>query len=386
MSNSVQHKISLVRETTFGTTPTSPVMEEVRITGTTLALSKGVIESEAIRSDRQIEDVRPGNRQIGGELAFELPYGGLDKLLEAVLCGTWTPRLTVTGTNISAASGDNSINSASAAFPIFTVGEKILIAGFTGTVGNNGYAHVVSRTASKIVISGITLVTDAAGESVTVSSETMTLKPGTTRRSHSVLRQFTDLDGSKNPFHLYSGVEFNTLSIELKPEAIVKGSLAVWGRALAFDTAAPAGTTYADPSSNKPFDSFNGSVEVNDVDRGTVTELKLTIENGLEPRFVCFDDKSLQPKLGRTKVSGTVTTYFEDSADIIAFSASTRRKLKFDLVDENGNTLSFVMPSIMQTGAQADVSGEADVHIPIPFHAVYDSTATHALQITRTPI
>lgn len=75
---------------------------------------------------------------------------------------------TLTAVTISAAAADNSINDSGAGFPMLYPGAKIWIAGFTGTAGNNGVATVVSRTASKIIISGITLVDDAVGESVTI--------------------------------------------------------------------------------------------------------------------------------------------------------------------------------------------------------------------------
>lgn len=75
---------------------------------------------------------------------------------------------TMTAVTISAAASDNSINDSGVGFPMLYPSAKIWIAGFTGTPGNNGVATVVSRTAGKIIISGITLVDDAAGESVTI--------------------------------------------------------------------------------------------------------------------------------------------------------------------------------------------------------------------------
>ncbi len=389
-SNSVQHEFSIVPEDTYGTVPTNPSLLKKKITGIFFALSKGTIESETINPNRQVEDVRPGNRQAGGDVSFELHYGGLDDILEALMCGTWTPRATVTATTISAAASDNSYNHAAAGFPLFSVGEKIVISGFTGTVGNNvASATVVSSTTSKIVVDtdDVVLVDDAAGESVTIASRTHDLTPGTTRRSFTVIRKFTDLDAADYPFHIYKGVEFNTLEMTIAPEAIIKGSLAILGRDLEFSQTAPSGSSFADASGAKPFDSFNGSLELDDVAQAIVTEMKLNIENGLEPRFCAFDDLTAQPKIGRTKITGNLTTYFESSALLQAFSAATRRKLFFSLTDENGNTYEFLFPSIMPTGGQVDVQGEADITIPIPFSAIYDSTddVPHALRIRRIP-
>lgn len=80
-----------------------------------------------------------------------------------------------TATTISAQASDNSINSSAAALPAWmTAGRRFKIAGFTGAPGNNADVVQISAspapTASKVVITGVTLVDDAAGESVTVTA------------------------------------------------------------------------------------------------------------------------------------------------------------------------------------------------------------------------
>lgn len=79
---------------------------------------------------------------------------------------------TYSASNISAANADNSINSASSAFPYIHPGAKLWTSGFTGTATNNEQRTVVSRTTAKIVLSGGTaLVDDSAGETVTIVYE-----------------------------------------------------------------------------------------------------------------------------------------------------------------------------------------------------------------------
>ena len=81
-------------------------------------------------------------------------------------------RTTYTAATISAANADSSINDSANAFPLFGVGEPLLITGFTGTLTNNEVGRVVTSTVSKIVLAkaGAAFVDDAAGESVSVSS------------------------------------------------------------------------------------------------------------------------------------------------------------------------------------------------------------------------
>jgi hypothetical protein len=102
----------------------------------------------------------------------ELPdAGGLDGS-ERVALSRLSASVTLTRTDISAAASDNSINTVAGDFDAIgiTVGASINVAGFTGTPGNNAdSARVESVTANKIVVSGVTLVDDAAGESVTVT-------------------------------------------------------------------------------------------------------------------------------------------------------------------------------------------------------------------------
>jgi len=85
------HGLSYVTETTAGTTPGSPTMRAFRYTTVGLALSKTSFQSNEIRSDRQIADLRHGVKQTGGPIGFELTYTtGIFDFFSAALFGTWT--------------------------------------------------------------------------------------------------------------------------------------------------------------------------------------------------------------------------------------------------------------------------------------------------------
>lgn len=85
-----EHTIGMIAETEYGTTPATPVFETFRHTGTSLNLTKETFQSNELRDDRQISDMRHGTRQVGGEITFELTHGGVvDTMLEAVTMGAW---------------------------------------------------------------------------------------------------------------------------------------------------------------------------------------------------------------------------------------------------------------------------------------------------------
>lgn len=80
--------------------------------------------------------------------------------------------VTITAATISAAASDNSFNDSGAGFLAagFAPGMGVESSGFTGSAGNNSdECVIVSVTAGKMVVSGVTLVDDAAGESVSIT-------------------------------------------------------------------------------------------------------------------------------------------------------------------------------------------------------------------------
>lgn len=295
----------MVPEGIYGTTPATPALQEYGITGTTLALTKGAIQSERISPDRQVKDVRAGNRQVGGDFSVEFAFAEFDLLLQAVFCGTWAADL---------------------------------------------------------------------------------LAPGVIRRSFSVLRHFTDMpDGAGKPWHRFTGVELNTFAITVTPSAIVKATFGAMGQDWFLETAAPTDSTFPAVNQNRAFDSFTGAVTIDGNPIATVTEIQLTLNNGLDPRFVLFQPITNRPKIGKTRVTGQMTLYFENSALLEAFKNAETKNLEFSLTDLEGNVYGFSLPSIFPTGGKVDVSGEADITIPFPFSAIYDSGVGPAFQIERIP-
>lgn len=292
-SNSSQHTFAIVPEVVFGTTPANPAFKKKGITGTSLALAKGTVESETIRPDRQVADFRHTTRQVGGELNFELNADGFHDLFEALLCGTWA-----------------------------SVGGK------------------------------------------------QTLTSGVTRRSFSVLRKFGDQLQADSPFHRYTGVCVNTLKLTVKPDELVKCSLGLFGQNVVLEETAPAGIAWTEPSAKKAFDAFTASLNLAGSELATATELSLSVENGMDTRFVIGDDKTLEPKIGKCRVSGSVTVHFANKTILAKFFAAEEVELSFQLLDADGNGYTVTLPRVLLNGGQPDVEGDADILLTIPFQAM----------------
>ena len=93
-----QHSLYFVAESTYGTTPSTPTWTPCPHTSCSLGITKDSIVSSKLRGDRQIEDLRHGNKQSGGDIGIELEYDAFDTLLAAVMQGAWATDVLKAGT------------------------------------------------------------------------------------------------------------------------------------------------------------------------------------------------------------------------------------------------------------------------------------------------
>jgi hypothetical protein len=210
------------------------------------------------------------------------------------------------------------------------------------------------------------------------------LKAGITRRSFTIERKFADLTVPE--WHRYTGCEFNTLAISVSPNAIVSATFGIIGKGLALATTAIAGSTYAAPSSVQPFDSFTGSIQEGGAAIAVVTSIEFTLENGLEPVFAVGSKTTNRPSIGKSRLTGTMTTYFQSKTLYEKFINETSSSILLELVDLAGNTYDFDFSNVKYNSGQPDVSGEGAVTVSMDFVALYDATDASQIVITRDPV
>ena len=212
---------------------------------------------------------------------------------------------------------------------------------------------------------------------------TNVLKSGTTRRSFTLERKFADL--ATPEFHRYEGVEFNSMAISIAPNSMVTATFSVIGKDLSLATAEVASSTYSADIGNTPFDSFTGSITEGGSSIATVTSLEFTIENGLEPLFSVGADTTNRPSIGKSRVTGTLTTYFDSKTLYEKFINETSSEIVCTLTDTAGNDIQIDIPNVKYNSGQPDVSGEGAVTVAMDFVALYSSSDASQLVITRTP-
>ena len=209
------------------------------------------------------------------------------------------------------------------------------------------------------------------------------LKSGSTRRSFTLERKFADL--AVPEFHRYTGVEFNTLSLSIAPNAMVTATFGVVGKDIALATAEIGSSTYSADVGNTPFDSFTGSITEGGGAIATVTALDITVENGLEPLFSVGSQTTNRPSIGKSRVTGSLTTYFESKTLYEKFINETSSEIVCTLTDVAGKDYLLDIPNIKYNTGQPDVSGEGAVTVSMDFVALYNSSDASQFVITRQP-
>lgn len=377
-----QRGLRYVEESVFATLPASPTMVELRTTGDSLSLSRQQNESAELRSDRQTADVRMGNASAGGDIQIEFSYGSFDDLLQALIMGTWATPYNETGVTIDVDGAANTFTRSTGSFVTdgVKVGDHITFGGFAES-GNNGTFEVTDVTATVVTCANATgLVTESGGGDETFTTSGERISTGTNLRTFSIEKAHTDID----QYQLFTGCGINSMSLSISPNQMVTGSFSVMGSDMSLSQSTNANSVTDAPTSS-PFDSFTGSIKEGGSTIAIVTDLSLSIENGLSQNYVVFTDGAVSLTDGRSRVTGSISVYFEDETLLEKFVNETESDLVFTLTDTDGNGYRFILPRIKYTGAPTPVSGEDNIILNMPFMALYDSTEGTNLILDKIP-
>lgn len=97
MVASSQTRLAYVTESTYGTTPATPVFLNQRFTAESLNANVQNIVSNEIRADRSVTDLIQVGSASGGSVDFELSYGSFDTWLESLMYSTWASNILKNG-------------------------------------------------------------------------------------------------------------------------------------------------------------------------------------------------------------------------------------------------------------------------------------------------
>lgn len=382
MADSSRTQLYYIPESTWGTTPAS-AMTELRYTSESLGYTINNATSNEVRSDRQITDLIQTGASAAGAVNLEYSYNAYDILMESALFSTWSTTVAVAGIDISAANSDNSYNATTTDFTAenMSVGQWIKVAGFT-TAANNGYCQVVSITATKLVVSGLTLVDEAAGDSVTMAGSV--LRNGTTETSFTLEKKFDDI----TQFISFTGMVAGQMNLTMSTGAILTGSFDFTGKSSAI-AATTVGTGAPNPATVNPVmntvSDVGNLLEGGNPLTGTfVQSLSIALANSPRGIGAVGTLGNADLGFGRCAVTGNVSVYFADAALYDKYLAGTATSLSFRVTDSAGNAYVFTLPNVkFSSGTIAAGGADQDVMADFAYQALRDTTTDATIQIDR---
>jgi hypothetical protein len=380
--------LKYVKETTWGTTPSGPLMKKFNFTSEGLKSNINTVTSESIRDDRNVSDVTKVGGGAGGDIGFELRYGDLDDLFEGAFANAWVTTV-VSAALASAYFSGGVIESDSSALNDLLVGQFIRVAN-ASTPANDGDYRITSTVTSvartKVYLSDASSGS-AAAFTTEVFSATTTLKGknlrnGTTLKSYTIEKDFSDIGSA---VHQFTGMRVANLSFDLATQAILTGSMTLMGKTQNASTTSLASAT-SNPSTNTV---LNASGNVGKIWEGgqavtgvSFQSISMEINNNAREQQVVGSDSLAGVALGRCEVTGSFTAYFENNSLLNKFTAGTASNLRFQVTDDTGNSYIIDVPKIRITDATVVAGGpNSDVVIDMNWAAMIDDNGIYAVQL-----
>jgi hypothetical protein len=397
MSNGIAQGVSkqlrYAKQTGLGVIAATTGGQILRRTQSSLDLNKATYQSTELRSDYQIADMRHGARSIAGDIQGELSPGTYADLIAGTLRAPFAAGATTGAQTTIAASatGPHFVRTTGSFLTDgFKVGDVFRATGFTNAANNATNFMITAVTATNLTViqlnGPITIVTEAAGGSVTLSAvgkKAMIPKTGFADTYFTFEHWFSDIGQSE----AFKDCKVSQLDLSLPATGMATIKAAVMG--LDYQSASSAYFTSPAPeTSSGILAAVNGALLVGGQQVGLVTGLTLTVNGQLKTDSVVGSNVGPDVFDGPIAVSGQITAYFKDAALRDIFVNETESSVVCAMTTSNAanaDFLSFTLPRIKLSGAKKD-DGMKGLILTLPFTALLNvaggaGTATDATTV-----
>jgi hypothetical protein len=392
--------LSYVLETTRGVTPGSPSMKTLRNVGRNINLSKDLLQSQEVTTNRQMADLRHGFNKIGGTIPVQLGILDYDDMILMAMSGSWanstTGSTTIAANNTGAGVGTYVLSAGSwrTTGNGFDLGDEIVGSGFTNG-GNNVRSKITAISTTTNPNDTITVATTAGGNMVseaaaagrTVQLATaatgMKMKIGSTLKTMTAERRFNDLI----QYQTFLGAAVNQATISMQPSRIITMSMDLVGISGGAFSGSSLGTPAAaatNPATNtlwQPFSVFNGKVMLGGTQIAIITGLDVVLNNQRTTQPVVGATTTPDVFEGQALVTGQATIFFDSPATVYnLFKNETTSWLDVVLQDVGGTDFHRInLPNVKFNGGMMDPPQTGPVVLTVPFQGLYDVASGSSL-------
>ena len=393
LAKGVDKKIAYRKEATWGTIAADGVAaKQLRRVTSQFNQMAEELQSAEIRKDYQIADYRHGSLSTEGSLNGELSPRTYADFFAAALAKDFAAGGSTTGASLTIAVSGSFYTITRAAGSWLTdgfyVGNVIRLtgAGFApANVGKN--IQILSITALVLTVRTFdenTLTAEgpiAAAGAAVVGKQTFAPLTGHTSDSFTVEEFY---GGGVNVSEVHTGNKVGSVAVQLPASGFCTVDFTFMGKGMMQTGASQHFATATAASTTGLTVGVSGSVLVNGVPAGVITNASFNIDRGLEAAVVVGSKYAADIFDGRINVTGDFSTYFENEVYRDYFIDETKISLVFALTtgsEANAEVISFVLPSV-KLGSSSRNDGEAGIVQDHSFQAILNTVTTTGLPAT----
>lgn len=373
-------QLAYKREVTYGTVPAAASAQSLRRVTSDLSLTKQAYQSNEIRPDQQVSDMRHGVRSAEGTLAGELSPGTYADFIAAALRRDFaavTPGASMTLTVAAGTAPAYTLTRSAGSF--LTDGVKRGDVIRLSAAGSNTAKNLLVTVATALVLTvrtlnGSTLTVEGPTASVVVTvhgKKTYAPTSGHTNVSFSIEHWFADVALSE----VFDGCQPTKVDFSLPPTGLATISIPLLGQ----DVTTAGAQYFTSPTAATTTGicaAVNGVILLGGVAVATLTGLTIGIDSARSGDAVVGSNVIPTRFPGRITVSGQATAYFEDATLRDAFINETEVEIIVVLTSDNTATSGFVgftMPRV-KIGGASKTDGVGGIVQTLPFTALLPTT------------
>lgn len=376
-----------IAESTWGTTPSSPAFQLVRITGESLTSEKGTDSPQEIRADRQVPDLVETSRSVSGGFQGVLSYGEYDDFFAGAHGSTWETAANNSGVSATFSNSSSNITGTGIGTNVET-GDVVRI---VSTI-NDGYFVVTNAVSAN----ELTLSPAPSDETATAALYSQRLGMGSTCSPFSFIKRFTDIaNGTSGKHVLYNGCVIGGYQLSVNAEGFIEVNFDVMGRGtVSSDETSPTSATFTAVGGNEVMSAASGIGTIydnNSVISSGLTALSVNVNGNLRNKPQIGSLYPYGVGLGTFTVDGGMTAYFTNDTLLTKMLNNTATSLWFVAYDNSsspttGNAYAWRVNRMKYASAGPGASGpNQDVLEDINFTGIYDSTVGYAVSMFRFP-
>lgn len=395
IAKGVAKKVAYKKESVWGTLAGAASGKYIRRVTSDFNLNKDTYESGEIRTDYQVADFRHGVRKTEGSINGEFSPGAYSDFMQSVLARDFTtaPAGTSATITIAASSGLWTITRAAGSFITdgIQVGQIVRMSGGTlnaANTNNNALVCVVTATVLTVkVLSSTDFVADTSIAGVTVAGVgKITYAPltGHTNDSYTIEEFYSDIAQSE----VYTGMKVGGFNMQLPSTGLTTCDMSFLGKNLEQTGTSQYFTSPTAAPTNGIFAAVNGALIVNGVPRAVITSADISIERGLEAANVVGSNFASDVFTGRIRVTGNMSTYFEDGTFRDFFKDEVSVSVVLALTSDNSKTaqaVSICLPKV-KLGSATKADAELGVIQQHSFVALLNDVTSAGLPATTIQI